>query len=1210
MDSHSECVQHNSFHPNGLLLKGAASVTRQLDPSRWAIAEERTAELISRIQPNWTAENHRNAVASYVQQLIAKCVPCKVFTFGSVPLRTYLPDGDIDLTAFSEDHNVKDDWAKSILDMLRKEEKNECAEFQVKEVQYIQAETLLRKIFQVKIIKCLVNNIVVDISFNQLGGLCTLCFLEEVDNLINQNHLFKRSIILIKAWCYYESRILGAHHGLISTYALETLVLYIFHVFNNSFAGPLEVLYRFVEFFSKFDWANFCVSLWGPVPICSLPIMAADPPRKDGAELLLNKMFLNACSTAYSVFPRRQDNPEQPFISKHFNVVDPLRRNNNLGRSVSKGNFYRIRSAFSFGAQQLAKILECQQENIVAEVNQFFVNTWDRHGKGCRPDAPIRELLHQRQFGSKQDRNCRKNTSIENAAQNFASQYPEIDESHNSFDFLMQPSSFPGNQIARAIDVQKDLHSPRQKDCEGELRILLDSGWDQYFTQRKNPTMKQQNEKERIFRENILQSRRHANPQFARTSSSPELTSMSSESAPVHRHKAPTGRVKEATSSRSEHNRSRETDKMENLVVNCFTGPYTNENASCLIHTPDSSNSLGCYVSKPVTSSTKSLVYPGDEASQRHQLRQDFMHMHMPLNIASHPFISVSPSIPGYRPQHSGAPVAPYHQLNPAGATLEIETISALNGEPVSLEVDHMSDDFALWTDCNADDSMREIDHESENFSAASSRLSPVSSARSCGTKGSSESSWDGNSSKMDDAMRYPVTNTKSSSVKPTAAVNSRQLDGPVDHIYNDVDDNSAAPFVNSLHGETNMLPGFGHAHLRYPNSMLPFAPLLVRPGSQQGVNHNHAVLPVAFYPAGPPVPFVTMVPVCNVNAEAGATGAPASHDDAEIEKPTFPVNQPSHSSASLKELDQLNHSNFREHPDDCEPDIFNSDFASHWKNLQYGRFCQNSQLQHPFAPSVLVPSLHFQGNASYPRSPNAPAHPVHVPVQQPGPSESAGVSRQYGGEFPKHRNGTGTYFPNPEVLRDRQFVTSKQHQVDSKHDRNEYSGEREANWNFNWKPRFASRVHPRHRNDKRNSKIDRSVASSSQTYRPCDTFRKNSCQLYNFPKDPCTPKSTWNEHYDADHSIYQTRPEYHDEVFQSGDALCPFVMMYPYPQNIPYGPFIESLQFGSVGPEFFIGADKVQVFRGYPEGSELEQQNYQGEPHPPDFACPPRFLR
>ena len=37
----------------------------------------------------------------------------------------------------------------------------------------------------------------------------------------------------MKAWCYYESRLLGAHHGLISTYALETMVLYIFNVFHK-----------------------------------------------------------------------------------------------------------------------------------------------------------------------------------------------------------------------------------------------------------------------------------------------------------------------------------------------------------------------------------------------------------------------------------------------------------------------------------------------------------------------------------------------------------------------------------------------------------------------------------------------------------------------------------------------------------------------------------------------------------------------------------------------------------------------------------------------------------------------------------------------------------------------------------------------------------------------------------------------------------------
>ncbi|KAL1191720.1 hypothetical protein V5N11_013442 [Cardamine amara subsp. amara] len=42
----------------------------------------------------------------------------------------------------------------------------------------------------------------------------------QVDQLFRRDHLFKHSIILIKAWCYYESRILGANTGLILIYAL------------------------------------------------------------------------------------------------------------------------------------------------------------------------------------------------------------------------------------------------------------------------------------------------------------------------------------------------------------------------------------------------------------------------------------------------------------------------------------------------------------------------------------------------------------------------------------------------------------------------------------------------------------------------------------------------------------------------------------------------------------------------------------------------------------------------------------------------------------------------------------------------------------------------------------------------------------------------------------------------------------------------------
>ncbi|KAF4393950.1 hypothetical protein G4B88_025919 [Cannabis sativa] len=341
----------------------------------WQRAEEATQGIIGQVQPTVVSERRRRAVIDYVQRLIRGYLGCEVFPFGSVPLKTYLPDGDIDLTAFGG-LNVEEALANDVCSVLEREEKNNAAEFVVKDVQLIRAE--------VKLVKCLVQNIVVDISFNQLGGLCTLCFLEQVDCLISKDHIFKRSIILIKAWCYYESRILGAHHGLISTYALETLVLYIFHLFNSSLNGPLAVLYKFLDYFSNFDWDNYCISLNGPVRISSLPELIAETP---GHDLLLTDEFLKGCVEKFSAPSRGYETSSRTFPQKHLNIVDPLKENNNLGRSVSKGNFFRIRSAFTYGARKLGRILSQPEENIGDEIRKFFSNTLERHGKGQRPDV-------------------------------------------------------------------------------------------------------------------------------------------------------------------------------------------------------------------------------------------------------------------------------------------------------------------------------------------------------------------------------------------------------------------------------------------------------------------------------------------------------------------------------------------------------------------------------------------------------------------------------------------------------------------------------------------------------------------------------------------------------------------------------------------------------------------------------------------------------
>ncbi|KAK4407651.1 hypothetical protein Sango_0346100 [Sesamum angolense] len=331
-------------------------------------AEEAAQQVLNCVHPTLDSEEKRRDIVDYVQRLIKSHLNCEVFPYGSVPLKTYLPDGDIDLTALKGPNAG-----------------NPC---------------------RVKLVKCLVRNVVIDISFNQLGGLSTLCFLEQllilmiisgfctgyvsklsspnVDRLVGRNHLFKRSIILVKAWCYYESRILGAHHGLISTYALETLILYIFHLYHSSLSGPLTVLYRFLDYYSQFDWEKYCISLKGPVCKSSLPDIVVETPESGWNNLMLSEEFLENCMEMFSVSSRTPEGNPKAFQAKHLNIIDPLKENNNLGRSVHRGNFYRIRSAFKYGARKLGQVLLHPRDKVANGICEFFTNTLARHGNDFR----------------------------------------------------------------------------------------------------------------------------------------------------------------------------------------------------------------------------------------------------------------------------------------------------------------------------------------------------------------------------------------------------------------------------------------------------------------------------------------------------------------------------------------------------------------------------------------------------------------------------------------------------------------------------------------------------------------------------------------------------------------------------------------------------------------------------------------------------------
>ncbi|GLT79760.1 hypothetical protein SLA2020_512370 [Shorea laevis] len=1250
-------------------------------------AEERTAELIACIEPNSPSEERRNAVADYVQRLIEKCLPCKVFTFGSVPLKTYLPDGDIDLTTFSDNINLKETWAHQVRDMLENEEKNENAEFRVKEVQYIQAE--------VKIIKCLVENIVVDISFNQLGGLCTLCFLEEVDHSINQNHLFKRSIILIKAWCYYESRILGAHHGLISTYALETLVLYIFHVFNNSFTGPLEVLYRFLEFFSKFDWDNFCVSLRGPVPISSLPDVTAKPPRED-EELVLSKL-LDACSSVYAVVQVRQENQGQPFVSKHFNVIDPLRVNNNLGRSVSKGNFFRIRSAFAFGAKRLARLLDCPKEDLFYEVNQFFMNTWERHGSGHRPDALRNDLWCLRlsnpdnQHGSENGRN-ESSGKRNDISSGLGSQ---ADGMHGSLNMPTNHANHHSESTSGMGDISTVSLTQSQKS-HGNWSNSRTSEQSRQDTSSNQKAHKHSDKGQGNSKPENLVAGVQGRSLFARTHSSPELTETYGEvSSQGRRNRAPESGKTQIASTRLDRNRRKnlETDTAGHDIRSSSEDPSSVRHASShqSNDASDSNSQLNTYHQDDLGMGTMNEEFHSVGAQGMHQEEQDIVNMMasstvhgLPLNLASgHLPLPIPPSVlasMGYAPRNIGgifptnfplidtpwgtnmqfpqglvSPPLPHYfpsiglasnteessepgnenfgsseinqvegendfcneqelsynagcdldnggsemllskdkqQSTSAGSNFVPSTRVGVSGSSVRVQQKFTEETRPSTREDHADNFQYQ-DNRGNDFhldERTSSRSIPGSHAGSLRSKTSSESSWEGSSVKSSKSAREKRGRKTTSGVSSAAHAKAKNVSEHSSQADDDskewnlaltmgnevAERNTGAQTVGPLHVARHQMAVFEPAQTSGSDSLMPMAPVLLGSGSQR----------LTFYPAGPPVPFVA-IPFYNIPTETGTSDASTSHFSTDEGLDNSDSGQNFDSPKVLDQHEVLSTPNSTRsvasvEPSEHKPDILNSDFASHWQNLQYGRFCQNSQHPAPWIYSsspVMMPPVHLQGcfpvdGPGRPLSNNlnlftqpVSYSPRFVPVAplQSVSNRPASVYQRYADEMPRYRSGTGTYLPNPKVSgRERHSASTRRGNYS--HDRSYHHGDREGNWNMGSKARSAGRNHNRTQSDKPTSRSDRLAAAESRTDSPWGLRRHDSFPAYQSQNGPVRSNSTQGGSANIAYGMYPVPTMNSSGVSSNGPTIPSVFMLYPYDHTVGYGSPAEQLEFGSHG--------------------------------------------
>lgn len=180
--------------------------------------EEAFDYFIRAIQPIQQSNDLRHRIITFLREIIEKKLPhvCLIPT-GSTCSRTYLADGDLDLVLISRPSQLSS--AQSIpssssastsasptnqeLQLLTSLFSILCEEIHLKESgQSKYSDFTIRNIelinARAKLVHCKVNNIGIDISFNQIGALSGLIFLEEVDHFIGNDHLFKRSLLLVK----------------------------------------------------------------------------------------------------------------------------------------------------------------------------------------------------------------------------------------------------------------------------------------------------------------------------------------------------------------------------------------------------------------------------------------------------------------------------------------------------------------------------------------------------------------------------------------------------------------------------------------------------------------------------------------------------------------------------------------------------------------------------------------------------------------------------------------------------------------------------------------------------------------------------------------------------------------------------------------------------------------------------------------------------
>jgi hypothetical protein len=413
-------------------------------PEEWkqSLFDDEMENLIAAIAPYQTQIAYRLSALTLLKKQIRLALGTAAYEIGFFPIRCFLPADPIRLTVVVPPSQVAN-WFQLLSERLKiiVEDNQEISRLaneitaedgsegkilvnhNLRNVSCIQEAAVPGSPSSptsvgsnINKVVCAIDSLDVEITVNNRLELCFLAFLEEVSGLVGQNHLFKRSFLLIRSWWFYETANYAKTQikHFIPDFGLSVMIVSIFNRFHKQISNPLTALLVFLREFSTYDGRNQAISIQG---FTAFQSETSNQPKLilSQADHLINediyekyfKLFntqdaLNAETPSGMAKPVIGPQQKQDMIISSlnrvnlrferygWNIVHPFLQTNLMNEKLSSRKLTVLSKVFSIGFSSLNNFLQQCLMNPIQSTEMmrlYFPTILSRFVSVWRPDA-------------------------------------------------------------------------------------------------------------------------------------------------------------------------------------------------------------------------------------------------------------------------------------------------------------------------------------------------------------------------------------------------------------------------------------------------------------------------------------------------------------------------------------------------------------------------------------------------------------------------------------------------------------------------------------------------------------------------------------------------------------------------------------------------------------------------------------------------------